>query len=110
MQSLSDYLAGQKVSFDLPLDIQATAFQAKVWNYLRTIPEGEVRSYSDVAAQMGNAKSVRAVARACGANRIAIVIPCHRVVRGDGSLGGYRWGLDRKQQLIQRERAKSAAK
>ncbi len=88
----------------LPLDLRATAFQMKVWNYLRTIPSGETRSYQETAAAIGKPTAARAVARACAANRVAIVIPCHRVIRGTGELGGYRWGLDRKQALLDAER------
>ncbi|HEY6395775.1 MAG TPA: methylated-DNA--[protein]-cysteine S-methyltransferase, partial [Candidatus Binataceae bacterium] len=89
---------------DLPLDIQATVFQMRVWDYLRTIPYGYVQSYGEVAAGIGSPSAVRAVARACAANRIALAIPCHRVVRSDGEPGGYRWGLNRKQALLHRER------
>lgn len=105
MDSLSRYLRGEQSRLDLPLDIQATAFQMKIWNYLRSIPSGETESYSQIAAATGNPRATRAVARACASNRVAIVIPCHRVIRGDGSLGGYRWGLDRKRALLEREKA-----
>jgi AraC family transcriptional regulator of adaptative response/methylated-DNA-[protein]-cysteine methyltransferase len=88
---------------DLPLDVQGTAFQHKVWTALKSIPLGATASYSDVARRIGAAKSVRAVARACAANPIAVVIPCHRVIRTDGSISGYRWGLERKRALLQRE-------
>jgi AraC family transcriptional regulator of adaptative response/methylated-DNA-[protein]-cysteine methyltransferase len=76
----------------------------KVWNYLQGIPRGQVQSYSEVAAGIGAPKSVRAVARACASNRVAILIPCHRVIRGNGELGGYRWGLGRKRALLELER------
>jgi AraC family transcriptional regulator of adaptative response/methylated-DNA-[protein]-cysteine methyltransferase len=103
-------LAGNKLNAALPLDIQATAFQRRVWEYLQTIPYGSTRSYSDVADAIGHPKATRAVARACASNRIAVAIPCHRVVRSNGALGGYRWGLRRKQELLDLEsRAGKAA-
>jgi AraC family transcriptional regulator of adaptative response/methylated-DNA-[protein]-cysteine methyltransferase len=89
--------------FDLPLDIQGTAFQQRVWKALREIPPGSTKSYSEIAAQIGRPTAARAVGRACASNRLAVVIPCHRAVRGDGGLGGYRWGSERKQQLLERE-------
>ena len=79
----------------------------KVWNYLLRIPAGETRTYTEVARAIGKPAAVRAVAGACAANRIAVLIPCHRVIRGDGGLGGYRWGLERKRALIERERARA---
>lgn len=91
------------IPLSLPLDIQGTAFQQQVWQALRTIPCGETVSYQQIASAIGKPKAVRAVASACGANKLAIVIPCHRVVRGDGALSGYRWGVARKAQLLQRE-------
>jgi len=91
--------------FDLPLDIQGTAFQLRVWQALRDIPIGETVSYADIAGLIGAPKSVRAVAGACAANKIAVVIPCHRVVRTDGALSGYRWGVERKRALLERETA-----
>jgi len=87
----------------LPIDIRGTAFQEQVWQVLRQIPRGETWTYADVAAAMGRPRSVRAVANACGANPVAIAVPCHRVVRSDGGLGGYRWGVARKQALLDRE-------
>lgn len=89
----------------LPLDIRATAFQRQVWEKLKSIPYGETMSYGDVAKAVGNPGAVRAVGRACGTNPVAIVIPCHRVVREDKSLGGYRWGLERKKKILEREGA-----
>ncbi len=89
----------------LPVDLQGSEFQVNVWETLQKIREGEVLSYSELACRMGQPKAVRAVASACGRNRIAVLIPCHRVQRSDGSLGGYRWGLERKQQLLDRERS-----
>lgn len=88
---------------DLPLDIRGTAFQQRVWEALRAIPPGDTASYTEIAARIGRPKSVRAVAGACAANQLAVAIPCHRVVRSDGNLSGYRWGVDRKRQLLARE-------
>ncbi|WP_129670462.1 bifunctional DNA-binding transcriptional regulator/O6-methylguanine-DNA methyltransferase Ada [Candidatus Chloroploca sp. Khr17] len=90
-------------TLDLPLDIQGTAFQERVWQVLRTVPVGSTISYSELAERIDNPKAVRAVASACAANRLAVVIPCHRVVRSDGALSGYRWGIERKRALLQRE-------
>jgi AraC family transcriptional regulator of adaptative response/methylated-DNA-[protein]-cysteine methyltransferase len=103
-EALAGLLTDGRQALDLPLDIQATAFQMRVWDYLRTIPRGEVRSYAQVAAGIGQPSAARAVARACASNRVAVAIPCHRVVRGDGAAGGYRWGAERKQALLARER------
>ena len=89
----------------LPVDIRATAFQQRVWQHLQTIPRGETRTYSQVAAEIGSPAATRAVARACGVNPVALVVPCHRVVGADGSLTGYRWGIDRKRRLLQKESA-----
>ncbi|MGG4605010.1 methylated-DNA--[protein]-cysteine S-methyltransferase [Paenalcaligenes sp. Me131] len=93
------------IGIHLPLDIQGTAFQERVWQALREIPPGRTISYSELAQRIGSPKAVRAVANACGANKLAFAIPCHRVVRSSGELGGYRWGLARKQQLLQREQS-----
>jgi AraC family transcriptional regulator, regulatory protein of adaptative response / methylated-DNA-[protein]-cysteine methyltransferase len=103
VKALCAHLAGRQPHLDLPLDVRATAFQMKVWRYLRRIPYGEVQSYGEVAAGLGAPRAARAVARACAANPVAIVIPCHRVIRGDGGIGGYRWGVGRKRLLIERE-------
>lgn len=89
----------------VPLDLHATAFQWKVWRELQKIPAGETRSYSEIAAAIGSPKAVRAVASACAQNRVALVIPCHRVLRSGGELGGYRWGIERKQRLLEKESA-----
>lgn len=89
---------------ELPLDVRATAFQWLVWERLKTIPRGETRSYGEIAAAMGRPTAVRAVARACATNPVALVVPCHRVVGGDGQMRGYRWGVDRKRSLLHRER------
>ncbi|HTZ48596.1 MAG TPA: bifunctional DNA-binding transcriptional regulator/O6-methylguanine-DNA methyltransferase Ada [Verrucomicrobiae bacterium] len=96
---------GNAPSVDLPLDVQATAFQRRVWQELQKIPRGSTRTYTQVAKSLGKPRSVRAVARACATNPVSIVVPCHRVIRTDGSLAGYRWGLSRKQQLLEREAA-----
>ena len=104
IEALSGYLEGEKAIGTMPISLHGTAFQLKVWKYLQTIPSGSVQSYSEVAEAIGKPKAARAVASACAANRIALVIPCHRVIRGDGSLGGYRWGLDRKRALLNTER------
>jgi AraC family transcriptional regulator of adaptative response/methylated-DNA-[protein]-cysteine methyltransferase len=95
---------GQAPRTDLPLDLQATAFQRRVWNELQGIPRGTTRTYSQIARALGNPKSFRAVARACATNPVSIVVPCHRVIREDGTLAGYRWGLSRKESLLARER------
>jgi AraC family transcriptional regulator of adaptative response/methylated-DNA-[protein]-cysteine methyltransferase len=92
------------VGLDLPLDIRGTAFQQRVWEALRKIPPGSTATYADIAERIGRPKSVRAVAQACAANTLAVAIPCHRVVRTDGSLFGYRWGVERKERLLRRER------
>jgi AraC family transcriptional regulator, regulatory protein of adaptative response / methylated-DNA-[protein]-cysteine methyltransferase len=96
---------GNPPRLELPLDLQATAFQRRVWQELQLIPRGSTRTYTQVARALGNPKAVRAVARACATNPVSIVVPCHRVIRGDGSLAGYRWGLSRKEQLLAQERA-----
>jgi AraC family transcriptional regulator of adaptative response/methylated-DNA-[protein]-cysteine methyltransferase len=88
---------------DLPLDVRGTAFQQRVWTALRKIPPGETATYAEVAERIGAPASVRAVARACAANTLAVAIPCHRVVRSDGGLSGYRWGVERKRALLERE-------
>jgi AraC family transcriptional regulator of adaptative response/methylated-DNA-[protein]-cysteine methyltransferase len=91
------------LGLDLPLDIRGTAFQQRVWQALREIPAGSTASYTDIANRIGSPNSARAVAQACGANALAVAIPCHRVVRSDGDLSGYRWGVERKRLLIERE-------
>jgi len=96
-------MRGQKVPSTLPLDIQATAFQRRVWTYLQTIPFGKTKSYGEVAKAIRQPGATRAVARACATNPVAVVIPCHRVVRGSGDAGGYRWGVERKQALLEME-------
>ena len=90
---------------DVDLDMRGTAFQLEVWRKLLEIPRGETRTYSQLAAEMGRPRSVRAVAHACASNRVGVLVPCHRVVRTDGSLAGYRWGIERKRALLAAERA-----
>ena len=105
VQTLLDHLDGWCPNIDLPVDLRATAFQWRVWRHLCILPWGVTRTYSEVAAALGNPAASRAVAQACARNPVALVIPCHRVLRKDGGLGGYRWGLERKQQLLARESA-----
>jgi AraC family transcriptional regulator of adaptative response/methylated-DNA-[protein]-cysteine methyltransferase len=102
-------LRGQKLSAALPLDIQATAFQRRVWAYLQKIPFGATRSYSQVAKAIGRPTAQRAVARACATNPVAVAIPCHRVIREDGDMGGYRWGVGRKEALLEMENQRAHA-
>ncbi|ABC32238.1 Adenosine deaminase [Hahella chejuensis KCTC 2396] len=97
------FVEAPQVGIDLPLDIRGTAFQQRVWRALQEIPSGATASYADIAQRIGSPKSVRAVAQACAANLLAVAIPCHRVVRSDGALSGYRWGVERKQALLERE-------
>ncbi|MCW7555429.1 methylated-DNA--[protein]-cysteine S-methyltransferase [Endozoicomonas gorgoniicola] len=104
------FLENPEMDLQLPLDIQGTAFQKRVWAALQDIPAGATVSYTDIAEKIGSPKSVRAVAGACGANLLAVAIPCHRVVRRDGSLSGYRWGVNIKRQLIDRETRISSCK
>lgn len=101
------HVEGTASAGDLPLDLRATAFQWQVWRALQRIPEGATRTYQEVARELGQPSAARAVARACASNRVAVLIPCHRVVRGDGGLGGYRWGMARKAALLAREGARA---
>ena len=103
LQAVLELLENDTARAELSLDIRATAFQARVWQALRAIPRGETRTYSQVAQSIGQPTAARAVARACATNAAALIIPCHRVVRGDGSLSGYRWGVERKRKLLERE-------
>jgi len=103
LNTILTYLEGQEPRLDLPLDVQATAFQRRVWDELRRIPYGQTRTYTQVAQAIGQPAAVRAVARACATNPAALVTPCHRVVRSDGSLAGYRWGVAHKQALLELE-------
>jgi len=98
-------IEGKQPRLELPLDLQATAFQRLVWQELQRIPRGRTRTYSEVARALGRPKAVRAVARACATNPVSIVVPCHRVIREDGTMAGYRWGVSRKEQLLAQERA-----
>lgn len=104
VEAILDYMSGRQRRLVLPLDLQATAFQLQVWDFLQKIPYGETRSYTEVAEALGDRKKVRAVARACASNKVAMVIPCHRVVSANGDLAGYRWGIERKQKLLDTER------
>lgn len=97
------FVEAPHLGLDLPLDVSGTAFQQRVWQTLRKIPVGQTASYTDIAQRIGSPQSVRAVAQACAANAVAIAIPCHRVVRHDGGLSGYRWGVARKRMLLERE-------
>lgn len=108
VKAILSNLQGANKSLDLPLDLQATAFQMRVWDILRKIPYGETASYSDVAEKIGNKNAVRAVATACASNRVALVIPCHRVVGKNGNLSGYRWGIERKKAILEREKVKAS--
>jgi len=105
VESLVAYLEGRSPHVDLPLDVRATAFQRRVWQELLAIPPGETRSYSQIAESLGLPKGQRAVGRACATNPVSLLIPCHRALRADGNLGGYRWGLGRKQALLTLEAA-----
>ena len=99
------HLSGRRPRLDLPLDVQATSFQWQVWEALRAIPYGETRTYAEVAAAIARPRAVRAVARACATNPVALAIPCHRVVPANGAGGGYRWGADRKKAILAGERS-----
>ncbi len=102
------YVEGRTTELDLPLDIGGTAFQRRVWHALQQIPYGVTRTYTDVAKSLDVPRAVRAVANACANNRVALAIPCHRVIRSDGGLGGYKWGLQRKKQLLSAEHHNAA--
>ena len=108
-QQVMRHMKGLEPPQSLPIDIQATAFQRRVWGYLKSIGFGETRSYSEVAKAIRRPSAVRAVARACATNPVAIAIPCHRVVRSNGGLGGYRWGVERKQMLLKMEAGQARA-
>jgi len=109
VQQILDYLNGWRPHLDLPLDIQATAFQRRVWEELLRIPYGETRTYGEIAQAIGSPKSARAVGNACGANPVPLLIPCHRVVQSDGSVGGYAFGPERKQKLLEMEKRDEAS-
>jgi AraC family transcriptional regulator of adaptative response/methylated-DNA-[protein]-cysteine methyltransferase len=106
--ALNAYMENRQPRPELPLDLRGTAFQIKVWEFLLSLKDGEVASYSEVARAIDNPRAVRAAASACAANRIAVLVPCHRVLRGDGDLGGYRWGSERKRALLDIERRRAA--
>jgi AraC family transcriptional regulator of adaptative response/methylated-DNA-[protein]-cysteine methyltransferase len=107
LDPILDLAAGGAPAVNLPLDVQATAFQAKVWARLKAIPAGETRTYGEIAAELGRPGAARAVGRACASNPVSLIVPCHRVVGGDGTMHGYRWGAVRKQELLARERKRS---
>ncbi|MEX0921689.1 MAG: methylated-DNA--[protein]-cysteine S-methyltransferase [Rhodovibrionaceae bacterium] len=109
LEVLMAYLEGETPNLDLPLDVRATAFQRRVWSELIAIPYGETRTYSEIAELLDLPRGQRAVARACATNPVSLVVPCHRVLREDGGLGGYRWGLQRKRSLLQHEAEGSEA-
>jgi len=109
IDALNGYIQNKQPRPELPLDLQGTAFQIKVWEFLLSLRDGDVISYSELAQAIDKPKAVRAAASACGANRVAVLVPCHRILRGDGGLGGYRWGLERKRALLDAERARRAA-
>jgi AraC family transcriptional regulator of adaptative response/methylated-DNA-[protein]-cysteine methyltransferase len=106
IEGLNAYIQNKQPRPEVPLDLQGTAFQIKVWEFLLSLQDGDVISYSELAQAIDKPKAVRAAASACGANRIAVLVPCHRILRGDGGLGGYRWGLERKRALLDAERAR----
>jgi AraC family transcriptional regulator of adaptative response/methylated-DNA-[protein]-cysteine methyltransferase len=109
LEEILHRIAGDAPSVDLPLDVRATAFQRRVWQELQKIPRGATRTYTQVARALGKPRAVRAVARACATNPVSIVVPCHRVIRSDGTLAGYRWGLQRKEKILEREKAQASA-
>ncbi len=102
-----EYLSGERTRFELPTDVRATAFQLRVWKELQKIPYGQTRSYEQIAEKIHRPRATRAVARACASNPVALLVPCHRVVRKDGGMGGYRWGVERKQRLLAKEKGRS---
>jgi AraC family transcriptional regulator of adaptative response/methylated-DNA-[protein]-cysteine methyltransferase len=110
VSKILEHLRGREPNLELPTDVQATAFQRRVWEELRRIPYGTTRTYSEVAKAIGQPSAIRAVARACATNPVSVVVPCHRVVRGDGSLAGYRWGVERKRMLLEHESESRGAK
>jgi AraC family transcriptional regulator of adaptative response/methylated-DNA-[protein]-cysteine methyltransferase len=107
LKEVHSNLSGERPILDLPLDVMGTAFQRRVWQELRAIPPGRTRSYGEIARRLGQPTAARAVARACAANPVSLVIPCHRVVQGDGGLGGYSSGLNRKRALLALEQARA---
>ena len=109
IEPIMKHLEGKLPDLDLPVDVRATAFQRQVWDHLRTIPYGQTRSYKQIAEGLGKPGGARAVGKACATNPVALVVPCHRVLRGDGNLGGYRWGIQRKDALLAQERSANEA-
>jgi AraC family transcriptional regulator of adaptative response/methylated-DNA-[protein]-cysteine methyltransferase len=109
IDALDGYIQNKQPRPELPLDLQGTAFQIKVWEFLLSLEDGDVISYAELAKGIEKPKAVRAAASACAANRIAVLVPCHRILRGDGGLGGYRWGLARKRTLLDAERARKTS-
>jgi AraC family transcriptional regulator of adaptative response/methylated-DNA-[protein]-cysteine methyltransferase len=103
LQTILNFITGDELHLDLPLDIRGTAFQKQVWQALQKIPYGETRTYADIAREIGKPEAVRAVGTACGSNPTALIVPCHRVLRTDGTLGGYHWGIERKEKLLAQE-------
>jgi AraC family transcriptional regulator of adaptative response/methylated-DNA-[protein]-cysteine methyltransferase len=108
VRPLTGYLDGHAVDIDLPVDVRATAFQRRVWDALRAIPVGETRTYKEIARKLGDPKAARAVGSACGRNPVSLIVPCHRAIREDGGLGGYAWGLPRKEKLLAAERKRAS--
>jgi AraC family transcriptional regulator of adaptative response/methylated-DNA-[protein]-cysteine methyltransferase len=109
VQALRRLAAGDSPGLEVPLDVRGSRFQRRVWDTIRALPRGEVRSYGEIARAIGQPRAVRAVAGACAANPVALVVPCHRVVLSDGSSGGYRWGEERKRALLRREQGACSA-
>jgi AraC family transcriptional regulator of adaptative response/methylated-DNA-[protein]-cysteine methyltransferase len=106
--SVVGFITRPEAQPELPLDVRGTAFQAQVWRALQKIPPGQTTTYREIAAALGRPRAVRAVARACAGNDLAVLVPCHRVVRSDGTLAGYRWGIERKRALLAREQEAAA--
>lgn len=109
IDALNDYIENRQPRPEVPLDLRGTAFQIKVWEFLLSLQDGDVISYAELAQGIDKPRAVRAAASACAANRVAVLVPCHRILRGDGGLGGYRWGLARKRALLDAERARRNA-
>ncbi|MGE5557230.1 MAG: methylated-DNA--[protein]-cysteine S-methyltransferase [Bacillota bacterium] len=108
VQGILGYLSGGRICFDLPLDIRTTLFRMEVYETLKAIPYGAMRTYKEIAASIGKPAAVRAVGSACASNPVSLVVPCHRVVRKDGGMGGYRWGIERKKKLLEMEKNAAA--
>ena len=107
--AILEYLDGDRLDIDLPMDVRATVFQWRVWKKLQAIPAGETRTYQQLAEELGQPTASRAVGQVCAANPVALIVPCHRALRKDGNLGGYRWGLSRKEALVEMERPESSS-